>query len=316
MTAALGSSKIADDLEWALSKAVRDANIYHVGLAERILEITGQSGANGAIASLEYCGLTGKPEPAGCLRADPVHLITNLDHLALSNPAELNLDQPEAEALVADITGRLAEDSWQLYALKPDAWYLISDEVINMDTSPVRDVIGKSIFNYLPKGPDALRWQKLQIEFQAVLHTSEVNKQREKIGKLPVNSLWFWGQGQRETDNNPDWHLWGKHPVLRGLEISNNFSRKSLPDNITSWLAGLDTGKHLIVLDEHKEPADLNNAVNIIQTLLLAIKTGKIDALQLASNTGPTYTITRSNLLRFIFRYWRSSKKLSDYFLE
>ena len=307
---ALASSQIANDLARALSQADKNTGIMHRGLAERILEISGLSGN----ASLEYCALTGRPEPAACLRADPVHLITNQDHLAMSDPVDLKLDQAEAVALVDDILEQLAEDSWFLHALKPDAWYLTTNETIDMKTFPTRDVIGKNIYGYLPVGPDALRWQKLQIEIQGVLHTSNVNKKRVQAGKLPVNSLWFWGTGLRENINNPGWFLWGKHPILRGLEITKNCTRKNLPVDVAAWIDDLETGKHLVVIDDQEKDVHPGNAINIIQSSLGALKTGKINTLQITSSSGPIYTITRPGILHSLVRFWRIPGKLGNYF--
>jgi len=314
MIAKLASSRYARVLARVISQAHKNTRIVHEGLAERILEISGQTGSLGATAALEYCGLTGKPEPTGCLRADPVHLVTNQDHLAMSDPADLELGQAEAEALVVEILAQLAEDSWQLHAFKPCAWYLTTNETIDMKTFPARDVIGKNIYDYLPAGPDALRWQKLQIEFQGVLHTSVVNKKREQAGKLPVNSLWFWGTGLRETIDNPAWYLWGKHYILRGLEITKNVVRKNLPADAALWINELNSGKHLVVIDEQEKNMNLENVINIIRSSLEALKAGKINTLQIASSRGPMYTITRPGFWRHLTQFWRLPEKLNNYF--
>jgi len=314
MIAALGVTPIANDLARALSRAHKITSLTYTGLTQRILEVLGQTGSIGASAALEYCGLTGKPEPASCLRADPVHLVTNHDHLAMSDPADLELGQADTDALVADILAQLAEDSWQLHALKPGAWYLTTNETINMRTFPVRDVIGKNIYDYLPVGPDALRWQKLQIEIQGVLHTSEVNKKREQAGKLPINSLWFWGAGPQETIESPNWHCWGNHYVLRGLEITKNVARKNLPVDVVSWIDELGTSKHLVVIDEHEKDVNPGNAINIIQSLLDALKTRKLKTLQITSSNGPMYTINKPGIMHYLTHFWRFSKKLDSYF--
>lgn len=318
MIAELVSSRVANDLARALSLADNNTRLVNKGMTERILEVLGLPDCIGASAALEYCGLTNKPEPVSCLRADPVHLITNQDHLAMSEPADLKLDQDEADALVAEILAQLAEDSWQLHALKPGAWYLTTNKTINMKTFPTQDVIGKNIYNYLPTGPDALSWQKLEIEIQGALHASAINRKRGQAGKLPVNSLWFWGAGKQASvdnfDKNPDWFLWGKHSVLLGLEITKNFARKDLPVDVDSWINGLDTGKHLVVIDELEKDVHPGNAINIIQSSLRALKTGKIEMLQLVSSSGPMYTITRPGIFQSLAHFWKLPKKLDNYF--
>lgn len=65
----------------------------------------------------------------------------------------------------------------------------------DLTTTPPHDIKEKPITEYLPKGEDGeLLTQIMEASF-AVLQASPVNAARRKAGLLPVNSLWFWGQG-------------------------------------------------------------------------------------------------------------------------
>lgn len=65
-----------------------------------------------------------------------------------------------------------------------------------MTATPPHDITGKSILEHLPQGEgaDELTW--LMNAAQMVLHTHPVNKERDKRGDLPANSIWLWGHGK------------------------------------------------------------------------------------------------------------------------
>jgi hypothetical protein len=48
---------------------------------------------------------------------------------------------------------------------------------------------------HLPEGDEGRRWRVLGNEAQIILHNHPRNAARIAAGKLPVNSLWFWGGG-------------------------------------------------------------------------------------------------------------------------
>ncbi len=69
--------------------------------------------------------------------------------------------------------------------------------VDRMDTTPPHDITMQEIAPYMPKGPGAETVIDLIERSQKVLAESPVNRDREKAGKIPANSIWLWGQGKK-----------------------------------------------------------------------------------------------------------------------
>jgi len=128
------------------------------------------------------------------LRADPVHLGVMRDRIVLADSQALELDQAEADALVASIHGHFG-DSFSPLALQPRRWYLRLPQAPQMSTTPLSCATGRDIDPLQPRGPDASHFRALLNELQMLLHDHPVNQRREARGQLPVNSLWIWGGG-------------------------------------------------------------------------------------------------------------------------
>jgi hypothetical protein len=129
-------------------------------------------------------------------RADPVHLTAGLDslHLALAGPA-LAVETAETEALVDALNAHFATEGLVFSAPAPARWYLHADGPIDAHTEATAAVLGGSIHEALPAGPDGRRLAALMNEIQMLLGMHEVNLRREARGRPPVNGLWCWGGG-------------------------------------------------------------------------------------------------------------------------
>lgn len=55
--------------------------------------------------------------------------------------------------------------------------------------------LGASLTDCLPAGEAGRAWRRLFNEAQILLHAHPVNARRIAAGKVPVNALWFWGEG-------------------------------------------------------------------------------------------------------------------------
>lgn len=145
----------------------------------------------------------GDPGTDYWLRADPVHLSVMRDRIVLADSQVLELDQAEADALVASIHGHFG-DSFGPLALQPRRWYLRLPQAPQMSTIPLSSAAGRDIDPLQPRGPDASRFRALLNELQMLLHDHPVNQGREVRGQLPVNSLWLWGGGVLPQARRPD----------------------------------------------------------------------------------------------------------------
>lgn len=130
------------------------------------------------------------------LRADPVYQQIDQQQVVLADPAVLDLNINEARQLVESLNSHLAQDNLTLRLETPQRWYLCGDTPVDVDGASPALAIGRSVARYPLTGRDARRWQGLLAELQMVLFEHPVNLQRQQAGQLPVNSVWFWGQGE------------------------------------------------------------------------------------------------------------------------
>lgn len=139
------------------------------------------------------------------LRADPVYLQPDRDQAVLVASEALQLQAEESAALLETINAHFAADGWQLRAPHPQRWYLQLDEAEAIHTTPLPLVMGRGVNQYLPQGENRRQWHSRLNELQMLLHAHPKNQQRVQAGKLPVNSVWLWGEGGMPRVNSPSW---------------------------------------------------------------------------------------------------------------
>ncbi|MCX8110739.1 MAG: cofactor-independent phosphoglycerate mutase [Syntrophorhabdaceae bacterium] len=68
-----------------------------------------------------------------------------------------------------------------------------------MTTTPPHDITKKPIAGYLPNGDGADRLIELMELSKGLFKDHHVNIKRKASNKLPVNSVWLWGQGKKAS---------------------------------------------------------------------------------------------------------------------
>lgn len=66
-----------------------------------------------------------------------------------------------------------------------------------MTTTPPHDITKKKIREYLPKGKGAETIIEVMKFSQRILADHPLNRQRQALNKVSVNSIWLWGQGKK-----------------------------------------------------------------------------------------------------------------------
>lgn len=130
------------------------------------------------------------------LRADPVFVRPDLGGARLMAWGNLDLTEADAEAFLAPLRLVFGDVGFPISATTPERWYLKlpRDSKLPTFTPPVEG-LGEDLLAHLPEGPEGKRWRMLLNEAQVTLHNHPRNAERVAAGKVPVNSLWFWGGG-------------------------------------------------------------------------------------------------------------------------
>ena len=140
--------------------------------------------------------LDGLPASRQRWRADPVSLIPDRDQLVVMPGKLANLSMAEAELLVALLNQHFHQE-FRVEIAQPHRWYLQPINPLEMQTIPLEGAAGGSAGKLQPTGKDALMVQSWLNEIQMLLHTAEVNQQREAVDQLQINSIWIWGNEQQ-----------------------------------------------------------------------------------------------------------------------
>ncbi|MDQ7788069.1 MAG: cofactor-independent phosphoglycerate mutase [Thermodesulfovibrionales bacterium] len=155
----------------------------------------------------------------------------------------------EAKELILDINEELGSEAIRFY---PGVSYrhimVWSSGTSQIECTPPHDITGKEIADYLPVGDDEDVLRDLMLKAAGVLEGHPVNRKRQKGGKKPANSIWFWGQGKKlnlptfRKKYSLEGALVSAVDLMRGLGISAGFEILQVP-GITGYLDTNYVGK-------------------------------------------------------------------------
>lgn len=171
------------------------------------------------------------------LRADPGFMRADMASVRLMACGEMDLAPEECEALLVPLKPLFGDEGFPISAPVPSRWYLcLPAEARLPDFHAPREVLGDDLFAHMPDGDLGRRWRRLMNEAQVILHNHEVNARRAAQGKLPVNTLWFWGAGRLPDHVRSDIsQLRSGDPLLHALagqarvQVSTDAQAATLP---------------------------------------------------------------------------------------
>lgn len=279
-----------------------------------------------AAASLRGEGVD--PGDACWLRADPVHLKVQRDHLILADANCFEITAQETADMLAALNAHFLQDAIEFVAPVPQRWYARAREEARIRTTPTGEVAGRSIEGFLPAGDDAARWRRLASEAQMLLHQHPCNDARETRGELPVNSVWFWGAGRMCSIGGGVRYgsVRSGHPLALGLAAGAGLEVGALPHSSAQLMETrrdlAHDGPVLIVLDELRRAAcnDLRAWRSALATLearwfaplLEALKRGALQGVTL-HGLGSDVSLASISTRFDHFKFWRRTRRLADY---
>lgn len=257
----------------------------------------------------------------GCwLRADPVHLRLQRDHMVLL--PEVGIDAAEAGQLCAALNEHFAGQGMAFFAPHPQRWYVRTGSLPDIETVPLSLAAGRNVRDLLPGGRDAAHWRRVFNEIQMLLHAHPVNEAREMRGELPVNSLWLWGGGcdtgmapQKNCDYaSSDEPLAGMLAAAAGVafaEWQGHWCGAKNGDSQLLVCTGLRSALRRGDLDAWRTALQAFET-GYAQPLWRALRAGKISQLQvdvLGGNHARRVLLTRADTWAF----WRRARPFAHY---
>ncbi len=263
----------------------------------------------------------------GCwMRADPVYLYPDTQSLVLQDPQQLNLQPDEIDRIRDTIAPLLESYDAALHTPHCRRWYLwFAGDAPDLICTPVHEALMRPVHQYLPQGRDLRRWHTLLNEIQMVLATLDVNLRRQEQRQLPVNSLWFWGNGRLSFPGSANYdYFCGGSELLESLCMYSNSCYSPIgyePDDSLAVLG--DQVRGLVVYESLLRARQLNDPglwlsalqnfeCEVIAPLVRRLRGGGIRELLLVSDSGLRFVCSR----RRIHSFWRRMRPVSRYLLQ
>ncbi|MCC7461332.1 MAG: hypothetical protein IT480_02600 [Gammaproteobacteria bacterium] len=127
--------------------------------------------------------------------ATPVHYVAGLDTLHLPASGLLTLAAAEQQALAADFARVFQAAPWRLHVTGHRDLLLEGPDPGRHVTQDPALVAGGDLAAAQPRGADVRALRQLATEIEMWLFEHPLNRERERLGALPVTGLWPWGGG-------------------------------------------------------------------------------------------------------------------------
>ena len=169
------------------------------------------------VAAVELARPGERPEGAW-LRADPVHIRVDREATTLHAGSALDIGADEAQALIAALQAHFRDDPLEFRMTSPERWYVRLPMEEMPATTPLDEALAHGVRKSWPSGGTRIKWPSAMTEIQMLFSAQETNANREREGRPPVNSVWFWGGGQvPEEVDAPYTQICADDSFTRGL---------------------------------------------------------------------------------------------------
>lgn len=254
------------------------------------------------VAALTRLRDVGGAGQSAWLRADPAYVRPDINGARLLACGEgLDLDGRDVAALLPSLRPLFGDAGFPLDAPDPHRWYLCLPRGARLPSfATPSDALGADLFDQLPgsddaAGPEGRRWRALLSEAQVVLHNHPHNAARIAAGRLPVNSLWFWGAGIAPDHVTTRWGgLRSGDVLLQALAVEAGIPCEAAPSSFSP--------------PQHDALFDLRGARDLsalqgdwLVPALGAVAAGTLATLGLDFEDGTCVTMARGQRWRF----WR-----------
>lgn len=153
--------------------------------------------ATPAFAHAAMRGFGLEPDRGHWFLVHPAHIEIARSHLLLHDVRRLELSEAHSHALFETARPYFEDCGHTLAYADAGTWFLRADEWAGMDTASPDAAAGLDISFFLPSGPSAIRFRKLQNEIQMLWHEHPANLEREAARQSAVNAFWPWAGGGR-----------------------------------------------------------------------------------------------------------------------
>ena len=242
--------------------------------------------------------------PTDLLRADPVYLRADPNHLILFDADFIGVDEDEADALLGLLNQSFPNDGIVFKrGRSASRWYVSMPNIVATTTQSPRAMRGQAIEPHLEDLRRAGALNRLMTEIQMLLHEAPVNAARESAGKPPINSVWFWGSGAPPArSSSPLGAVVGEDDLVAACA---RFCGVAHADSAATFDAG---GSVAVIYEmDARAPGLEHFERHLLGPACAALHGGRFDTLRIATRE-TAFVLTR----RARWQFWRRLRSLKS----
>jgi hypothetical protein len=152
-----------------------------------------------ATSAMRAIGLD--PEDGMWFVVNPTHIQIARTHLQMGDTRALDLREHEARALFDSARPCFEDAGYALAWGTHDTWFMRADDWTEITTASPDAAVNMNLTDWMPSGPQARAFRKLQNDVQVTWFTDPANAAREARGQLPINAFWPWGNASMATEH-------------------------------------------------------------------------------------------------------------------
>jgi hypothetical protein len=153
------------------------------------------------VATSAMRGVGLDPDDGMWFVVNPTHIQIARTHLQMGDTRALDLREQEARALFDSARPCFEDAGYALAWGAPDTWFMRADDWTEITTASPDAAVNMNLTDWMPSGPHARAFRKLQNDVQVTWFTDPANAAREARGQLPINSFWPWGNASMATEH-------------------------------------------------------------------------------------------------------------------
>ena len=307
--------EVAPDLLWMLSKSSKYCH-SHTGFERTLLHSF--SSLLTASEELPIAILRSATDHHAVLCADPVSLQLGVSEISLVHGSALELTAEDIDELSQYLNPFLEQAQLQ-WRLGQNGYGIIQlDDFPMLSTTPLSSVSGEIFTTKLPQGQDQSKWHRLGNEIQMFLHDCAFNQRRVAEGKLPINTLWFWGAGRKRPEFDTDYNrIIADDEFSKLLATYADNTVIAVPESFLALGGQIEDGHTLIVLDRLWSLSQKNDFLGWIrqleaydkswfQPILKNLPRQHFESIKIRASTGEMFTYKPYHR----FRFWQRQRSL------
>ena len=243
---------------------------------DHVLKALGLPEVGTGHAALRFLGETGVAPSDWIAAADPILLMPRLrDVVAQKIPGALVPDG-DLEEIIETAQSELGDPGTTQFRKPGRSAYLISSEPMPTSSISPGPLHGLRPDAFLPEGPGAYSFHRLNSELQMLLHDHPVNRRRVAAGLPTISGLWIWGGGTPPTKVPRALPmLFGDDPLFSGYWQNAGGYRTSWPGSLSQCLeSSADTA--VVNIPESGDGGLDAAAIAVFDEIITLMKNGRL----------------------------------------